>query len=149
MEPVLGNAAQLATVEYMRAERVGKGIVAEAVVGVGPDHVDTPTVHDGETAAQLHPAVPRASRVSIVEARRGDLIRNERVAHVRLKHRAAVGEPFSECPARADLVIPRVLRIETGIEPAGPRRGIRELRGGGRLEGRRYVAVDRERSRRA
>src|SRR5437879_7212607 len=71
--------------------------------------------------------MPGASSIPIVEAWRRELIRNERVPHVGLKH----GERIREAPARGssgtDLVVPGMLGLEIGIEAASAGLRIGEL----------------------
>src|SRR6266853_1714889 len=103
--------------------------------------------------------MPGAPSIPIVEAWRRELIRNERIAHVGLKH----GERIREAPPRprgasgTDLVVPGMLGLEIGIESASAGLRIGELGSRGRFErgaevpvhcqGLRWVHGDTERSR--
>src|SRR5207245_9418910 len=85
--------------------------------------------------------MPGASSIPIVEAWRRELIRNERVPHVGLKH----GERIREAPARGssgtDLVVPGMLGREIGIEAASAALRIGELGRRMRFAPRPEVAV--------
>src|SRR4051812_13045965 len=74
----------------------GERVAAIAVVAVRPDRVETHAGYEGHVAADLEAPVARAAGIPIIEARRRDLVGNERVAYVGLKHRNGKTEPPPE-----------------------------------------------------
>src|SRR5881397_1931858 len=86
IQPMLRNAGKGASVEYMDHRTSRERIAPIAIFALGPDRADTHTGHECDIGTQLDAPMPRAAGISIVEARGGQLVGNERVTHVSLKH---------------------------------------------------------------
>src|SRR6266850_3396468 len=136
MQPVLWNPRQRPPVQDVNySARVGgEAVVTIAVIRVRPGHVEAHARHHRQVSAELDAPVARVTGVAIVEPRCGNLIRNELAPHICLKNGDGVCQPAVERAPRAQLVVHGVLRLETRIESARPRRRIGELGGCRRLE---------------
>ena len=80
----------------MGAGSVGERVLSEPIVRVSPGGAEAQSGHDRQIAAHLQTLVAGAPGVPIEEPRRRDLIGNQRVTHLGLKQRDAIGEPAIE-----------------------------------------------------
>src|SRR6266566_157860 len=117
---------QLPAIERVR-DSVGERVVSITVVRISPRDIRAHAASHGQLATQLDPPVACAAGIAIVEPRCGDLIRNQLTLNVRLENGDGVCEPSGKGAACANLVVPGMLWLETGVESARARWRIREL----------------------